>query len=221
MKSLRMTLVTDGPTDAVLLHPLRWLLVENGVTAPLEPVWADLRALPKPPAGLVERIVAAVDFYPCDLLFVHRDAERESRQVRVDEIGRAFQKCRSDLFASRPCVCVVPVRMTEAWFLFDAGAIRHAAGNPASRTPLDLPEVGGLEDIPDPKQNLLQVLRDATELPLRRRQKFSLVQAIYRLAELIDDFSPLRRLPAFAALEAEVRSAIRAHGWGEDGSLAS
>jgi hypothetical protein len=119
----------------------------------------------------------------------------------------------SDLFASSPYVCVVPVRMTEAWFLFDESAIRRAAGNPGGRSTLPLPPLSKTEALPDPKQTLHELLRAATELPLRRLKRFSTIQASRRLAELIDDFSPLRHLPAFATLESEVRAIIQAAGW--------
>ncbi|MBI5386268.1 MAG: DUF4276 family protein [Verrucomicrobia bacterium] len=213
MNSLRFTLVADGPSDAALLHPLRWLLVKCGVSLPLEPAWAELRLLPKRPSGLVEKIAVAVDLYDCDLIFVHRDAEREPREARVEEIRRAVQQCSSDLFASRPYVCVVPVRMTEAWFLFDEMAIRRAAGNPAGRVRLELPDIAKLEDLTDPKATLQQIIQEATELPRRRREKVSIGQALHRLAELIEDFSPLRRLPAFAALEADLRAIISMMRW--------
>jgi hypothetical protein len=97
-------------------------------------------------------------------------------------------------------------------FLFDSRAIRHAAGNPTGRTPLELPDLARLEDLPDPKGALRDVLSAATELPPRRRQRLW-PSAFYRLAELIDDFSPLRRLPAFATLEEEINSTILEHGW--------
>ncbi len=213
MKQLRITLVSDGPTDASLLYPLRWLLLNNGLSLPLDSSWADLRQLPSPPAGLADRIAAAVDLYPCDLLFVHRDAERDPPELRVEEIQRAIQRCSAELFSSRPYICVVPVRMTEAWFLFDEMAIRRAAGNPAGKVTLEMPNVARLENHPEPKSLLLDLLREATELPQRQRQQISLGKSIHRLAELIDDFSPLRRLPAFARLEADVRSVLHAKGW--------
>ena len=34
----------------------------------------------------------------------------------------------------KPAICVIPVRMQEAWLLFDEIAIRHAAGNPHGRS---------------------------------------------------------------------------------------
>jgi hypothetical protein len=36
---------------------------------------------------------------------------------------------------------------------------------------------------------------------------------VHRLAELIDDFSHLRILPAFAALESEIKEVIAKNGW--------
>ena len=213
MNTLRFTLVTDGTTDAALIYPLRWLLVENRVQRPIEPAWADLRALPEPPTGLESRIAAAVSLYPCDLLFVHRDAEREPRERRLEEIRHAIQKVSADLFSGRPYVCVVPVRMTEAWLLFDERAIRGAAGNPNGSVPLALPPVSKVEGLPDPKETLHDLLIKATDKTARRLKNFAVGQAIHRLVELIEDFSPLRSAPAFSTLEAELREVIATAGW--------
>lgn len=215
MSTLRFTLVTDGPTDAVLLHPLRWLLINNGVVRPIETAWADLRQLPNPPTRLEDKIAAAFDLYPCDLIFIHHDAEKEPRSSRIDQIQRAIKLVSADLFKDRPYACVVPVRMTEAWLLFDEAKIRLAAGNPAGTISLALPASQKIEGLPNPKETLHKLLQDATELPLRRLKRFSPAQAFYRLAELIDDFGPLRQLPAFVALENELQRVIRDAGWGE------
>ncbi len=213
MSALRFTLLADGPTDAVLLYPLRWLLIHSNVARPIEPAYADLRPLPAPPRRLEEKVAAALDLYPCDLLFVHRDAECQPREDRIGEIRQAIQRVSGELLASKPYVCVVPVRMTEAWFLFDEPAIRRAAGNPAGRSPLSLPPPEKIEGLPNPKQALHELLLKATELPSRRLRRFSPTQACHRLAELIEDFGPLRQLPAFAAVETELRSIIQTAGW--------
>jgi hypothetical protein len=213
MTSLRFTLVTDGPTDAVLLHPLRWLLINNGVVRPIEAAWADLRQLPKPPARLEDKIAAAFDLYPCDLVFIHRDAEKESHATRIDQIHRAIKLVTGDFFNNHPYVSVIPVRMTEAWLLFDEAKIRLAAGNPAGTIKLTIPPFQKIEGLPNPKETLHRLLQDATELPSRRLKRFSHVQAFYRLAELIEDFSPLRQLPAFVALEKDLQSIIQDAGW--------
>ena len=205
MSALRFTIVSDGPSDAALLHLLRWLLQANGVDRPIESAWADLRASPRPISALDHKIKAALELYPCDLLFVHRDAEREPHATRVEEIRSAVQRISSDFFAGRPYVCVVPVRMTEAWLLFDEAAIRRAAGNPRSATALCLPAVSKVEDLPDPKAVLKAALLRATDKPLRRLRKFRTSQAVQRLAELIQDYSPLRKATAFQILEQELR----------------
>ena len=217
MSTLRFTLVTEGPTDAVLLHPLKWLLANNGVMRPIESAWADLRQLPKPPTRLENKIAAAFDLYPCDLIFIHRDADREPRVNRIDEIQRAIKIVSADFFSNKsyPYICVVPVRMTEAWFLFGEAEIRRAAGNPAGMINLSIPPLQKIEGLPKPKETLHGLLQSATELSARRLKKFSPIQAFYRLAELIEDYSPLRQLPAFAALEADLQDTIQNAGWNQ------
>jgi hypothetical protein len=212
MSALRFTLVTDGPTDAVLLSPLRWLLIKNGVVRPIEAVWADLRPLPKPPTQLVDKIRSALDLYPCDLIFIHRDAEKEPCENRIAEIARSLSLVSSELF-TKPHVCVVPVRMTESWFLFDEAKIRRAAGNPAGSSKLMLPPMARVESLPDPKETLRELFLQATELPQRRLKKFRTEQAVHRLAELIEDFSPLRQLSAFRQLENELKAVIETFNW--------
>lgn len=67
----RFTLVTDGPSDVVLVPILSWLLGQR-TTEPFELQWAELRTLPEPPKGLRDRIHAALELYPCELLFTPR-----------------------------------------------------------------------------------------------------------------------------------------------------
>ncbi|HUT94205.1 MAG TPA: hypothetical protein VMY37_32390 [Thermoguttaceae bacterium] len=111
-----------------------------------------------------------------------------------------------------PAVPVVPVRMTEAWLLFDEKAIRRAAGNPNGTDPLQVP-VRQAEDIPDPKAVLHEALRTASGLSGRRRQKFNVRDAVHRVGEYIDDFSPLRRLSAFQRLEEDLATVLREADW--------
>jgi hypothetical protein len=106
--------------------------------------------------------------------------------------------------------------MTEAWLLFDEAALRHAAGNPNGRNPLNLPELSDIEQIPNPKEILFKVLREASGLTARRLKKFNLPGARIRITELISDFSPLLALPAFQALERKILL-LRQKGWIFDG----
>jgi hypothetical protein len=213
MKELRYTLLSDGPSDRALLPILTWLLREQGVDYAIQPDWADLRRLPSPPRTLGPRIKIGLELYPCDLLFVHRDAERFPHQTRVNEIRREVAEI-AEIAAIPPVVCVVPVRMQEAWLLFSEAALRRASGNPNGRQPMRLPSLYELESIPDPKRLLNDLLREVSGLNSRRRQKFQVSISAKRVSELIDDFTPLRVLPAFSALEEEIKQIIRVHNWG-------
>ena len=212
MKDLRYTLLSDGSSDKALLPLLTWLLQSHHVECAILPTWADLRRLPKPPKTLSSRIISSLELYPCDLLFVHRDAEKEAREKRVAEIEEAIAQAVKSVQVP-PAICVVPVHMQEAWLLFDEAALRRAAGNPRGRQPLELPDIAKLEQLPDPKNILHELLREASGLSPRRLKKFSVNELVHRVAELIDDFTPLRSLPAFMTLEAEIEQVIKARGW--------
>jgi len=86
MKELYYTFLTDGSSDKALMPVLTCLLRVNQVECAIQPQWADLRRLRKPPKTLSLRIIQSLELYPCDLLFIHRDAEREPRENRVAEI---------------------------------------------------------------------------------------------------------------------------------------
>lgn len=214
MNELRYTLLTDGSADQALMPILTWLLKQNGVKRAIQPAWADLRQLPRPPKYLHERIAVSVELYPCDLLFVHRDAERIPLDNRVSEIQQALSRASTrskDLVP--PTVCVVPVRMQEAWLLFDETALRKAAGNPNGTQKLNLPNINNVESLPNPKQHLAQLLQQASGLSGRRRDSFNTAQAARRLATLVVDFAPLRTLSAFQHVEADVARVVRQNGW--------
>jgi hypothetical protein len=204
---MRFTLLTDGSSDRVLLDVLNWLLRQR-TKVPFDGLWADLARLPNPPKGLPAKIAAAFEFYPCDLLFVHRDAERESHAVRSTEIREAL----SNIGDYPPVVCVVPVRMQEAWLLFDEVALRKAAGRPNGKNRLQLPAMSEIEQEPNPKACLHGLLREASGFSGRQSKRFRPEIQVHRLAELIDDFSPLYGLPAFQALDDDLQAALAALG---------
>jgi hypothetical protein len=215
MKDLRYTLLSDGSSDSALIPVLTWLLQAHLVDCAIQHEWADLRRVPKSLKDTFsKRIKLALELYPCELLFIHRDAEKEPRQKRVDEIRKAKEEAGESV--SVPTVCVVPVRMTEAWLLFDETALRKAAANPNGRQPLQLPDLTKLEDEPDPKQLLYKLLGEASELRNRRRRKLRVEELVHRVAEFIDDFASLRAMPAFKALEDELKQVIQEQGWCSD-----
>jgi len=212
MEELQYTLLSDGPADKALMPILTWLLRQHVPNLPIQSRWADLRRLPRPPRELHEKIRESVRLYSCDLLFVHRDAEAISLEVRLNEIRQAVSHASVENETST-VVCVVPVRMTEAWLLFDISAIRQASGNPNGTVSLNLPNLSTVESLSDPKRVLHDILREATELNTRRKKRSGTNKAVQRIPEFIEDFSPLRRLSAFSTLEDKVIETIESQRW--------
>lgn len=214
MMELRYTLLSDGSSDRALIPILNWLLQTHLNNWAIQSQWADLRRLDKSLRDtFAKRIELSIELYPCELLFIHRDAERDSHEIRVNEIWTAVTQTTP--LISVPTICVVPVRMTEAWLLFDIAALRKAASNPNGKIELQLPDVRRLEYEPDPKRVLHQLLRQASGLSSRRLKGkgFSASDCTHRVSELINDFSPLRILSAFQALESEIEDVLEKQGW--------
>lgn len=202
MRVLRSTLKTAGTSDRTLLPVIEWTLAGLEELHDFGRVVYFATRTNKP---VLERARQAIDEFPCDLLFVPRDAERERHQDRVREIRDSLGE--SGLFF----VPLVPVRMTEAWLLIDEDAIRRAADNPNGRQPLDLPPLQRLEQLPDPKETLDSLLIQVSGKSGRRAVKFKRELAWRRArvaAELIGDFAPLRSLHAFQEFERETKSAV-------------
>jgi Domain of unknown function (DUF4276) len=212
MMEIRYTLLSDGSSDRALMPILNWLLQIHIEDCTIQSQWADLRRFDKSLRNTFEkRIRLSLELYPCELLFIHRDAEKEPYENRVNEIRAAVNQAGS--VVSVPTVCVIPVRMTEAWLIFDIAALRQAAANPNGKNLLQLPDIRRIEDEPDPKKILYELLRQASGLPPRRLKRFAENDCTHRIAELIDDFSPLRAIPAFLALESELEEIIQIQGW--------
>lgn len=208
----RYTLLTDGSSDGALLPILTWLLRTRLPGVAIDPAWADLRRMPRPPKGLVDRISASVELYPCEILFVHRDAERVPHANRLNEINDAVRKATSAMSVP-PHVCLVPIRMREAWLLIDENAIRNAAANPNGSQSLNIPDIDRLEDLPDPKTVLYTALKRASGLGQHRLRRFSPAKSAYRIPQLVSDFSPLRKLSAFQQLENDVSILVAGNHW--------
>jgi len=208
MSGIRYTLLGDGSSDRLLNHPIRWALRTMGVSVEIGQ-WADLSRVRPRPRDLHARVRVAIDLYPAQLLLVHRDAEGRTREERVQEVRDAARQV-ADLH-----VAVVPVRMTEAWFLHDEAAIRHASGNSNGTIGLSLPRPARVGDEHDPKETLRAALIEASELSgARRRKKAKDFPAMRtRVAELIEDFESMRAAPAFAAFLDDLAMALRALGY--------
>ncbi|RME22428.1 MAG: hypothetical protein D6798_15770 [Deltaproteobacteria bacterium] len=199
---MNCALLGEGSSDRVLLPVLRWVL-ERATPAECWLAWVDTSLFTTGPK-LADKVRGALTVHPCRLLFVHRDADNQPPERRFDEIRLAA--------GSQPHVAIVPIRTTEAWLLIDEAAIRAAAGRVSGREPLGLPALSRIEQVADPKRVLRDALMTAHGATGRRARRFHPADARMRLADLVDDWSPLRQLSACRRLEADTRSALAALG---------
>ncbi|MEL6927172.1 MAG: hypothetical protein AAFO95_00890 [Cyanobacteria bacterium J06600_6] len=76
-----------------------------------------------------------------------------------------------------------------------------------------MPALSKVESLADPKVKLLSLLEKASELNRTRLKKFKFRERIHRLADVIDDFSPLYQLSAFQELKQELSATLTLHGF--------
>ena len=204
---LTFTLLSDGSSDKVLTKILTWVIKQYLPDIPILVKFGDLRKLPDPPKSLEERMRAVLEYYTCDILFVHRDAEKHPLKSRVDEVTEAWRKIKEST-STESMITVIPVRMTEAWLLFDEDSIKIAAGNPNNSKSLSLPPFQWIERLTDPKATLYQKIREASALHGRKLAKLKIPNRVHVLVDNIADFSPLRALPAFQKLEEDIKTTL-------------
>ncbi len=210
MDVIRYSLLADGRSDERLFAILDWLFHQLLPEVVTESIWIGTPHRRR--VTLAGRIANALDSYPSDVLFVHRDAENATRQDRLDEIANAHASAPNT--SDQAIIPVIPIRMTEAWLLIDMTAIRKAAGNPNGGTELNLPRLRELENLRDPYSVLSDLINNASELRGRRLKRFNSDHACLLVANYITDFSPLRELSAFQALENDLKVLIERKGWG-------
>jgi hypothetical protein len=211
---LRYTLLGEGTSDRALMPVLNWLICHLAGSLPVEGMWADITRAPQKLANLRDRARFALDYFPADILFIHRDADAQPSELRHEEV-RVVGDELAHLLASQDAktVAVVPIRMMETWLLFDEEAIRLAAGNPHGLVKLKLPKMKALESLPDPKKILRDVLVQATELQGRHRRKFDVSHSVQRVASSICDFGPLLQLRAFQKLKSDLEAVLHQQGF--------
>lgn len=198
---INSVLVADGSSDRLLVGLIDKLM---DVHCPPHLSWRStdfVDAYPDDCRRLAERMRYALEQFPSELVFVHRDAEKPGAlPQREAELADALQA----LHQVPATVLVVPVRMTETWLLTDASAIRCAAGNPNGQTELNLPPRKKLESV-DAKKELFTALTLAAEKNKRRRAKLKPDALRHRVVDFIDDLSGLRTLPSFNHFETQLK----------------
>lgn len=202
MKTISIVLLCDGTSDFCICRPIEWII--GGRFEDLSFRVVPALTLVPAKAILSQRLRKTCLDYSPDVIVCHRDAERATHEARLQEILDATAEAK----ISVPVVGAIPVRMTEAWLLFDEDALRAAANNANGRVDLAMPRLERVEQLQDPKELLFEKIRLASGLAAQRSRRFDVHRARHRLAELIDDFSPLRRLNAFQRFEESLISAI-------------
>lgn len=208
MDTVLYAMITDGTSDRCLAPMIEWTMRQSGVIRDLEPIYPDYSLAIELPKSLTDRIRFVRDYYDPELYFVHRDAEAQDPEWRYDEIYNSFQESGIEIDDLRK-ICVVPVRMMEAWLLFDESAIRHASGNPRGNIPLRLPAVNRVEAIADPKKVLYEALINASALSGRRLRKFKASSRLGSIIENISDYSPLRGTQSFIRFENQLINTVQ------------
>lgn len=198
MKRVTATLVTDGSSDK-LLAPLIELLFSAHTELAYQVNCAE--GLPPLSSGLTARIDSALELFPCDFLFVHRDAEGVEASLRQQEIETNWSNSQQ----TATLICVIPVRMTEAWLIANEAPIRSAVGNPNGTESLGLPALKNIESLPDPKEILFAALKAASGLSASRKRRFNPHQFRHLVSGHTDDLEPLRKLSSFRHLEAQIQ----------------
>ena len=205
---LVFTLLCDGSSDKVLVKILTWIIRKQLTNVSIRVEFGDLRKLPNSPKKLEERMQKVLEYYPCDVLFVHRDAEKHSLESRKQEVIEAWRKIKNTTISDDNIIAVIPVRMTEAWLLLNEESIKIAAGNPNNKNSLSLPSLHHVEDLPNPKAVLHQKIKEASNLQGRKLAKLKIPQRVHVLVDNITDFSPLRQLSAFQKLEKDIKTPL-------------
>lgn len=202
---MKYILISDGSSDRVLLNIINYTLKIYSERY-FEGQRAELGFLAEKVKSLEQKIFHAIDLYEPDIIFIHRDAEKQTLESREVEITEAINKLQNIVYQNKLFVKIIPVRMTESWLMIEEKAIRKAAGNPNGKIPLNLPKIKNLESLPDPKATLEDLLKSASSLSGRRLRDLNTRHSIQLIPEFIEDFSPLEQIPSYQHFKKQIQS---------------
>lgn len=197
--ALTFAFLREGTSDDGLLPHLRDLVVRAGAPAAIGSS-RDYRGSTEQRLRQVQAEGANVD-----IVFVHRDADSPDGEPRREEVRQA-----AAAVGIPSVVSVVPVQELEAWLLVDEAAIRHVVGRPSGRTPISLPRLAAIERAASPKEILQTACLTASETAGRRRarEQRDFPRRRLTLLERLDIDGPVRRLPSWQQLEADIEAAV-------------
>jgi hypothetical protein len=197
---LRYAVLGEGSSDRALLPSVAWVIEQCAPAILRDPYFFTRSEIG---GALSTRMIReARRRHDAQLLFVHADCDDLTLDERFQEVAN---------FGSGldfPVVPLVPRRTMESWLLSEEAAIRVAANNRNGAFPLDVPAIGAIEGLRDPKSTLFELLRTASGLPARRLRRFDVRLARVRVAEVMEDYATLRGLPAFRWFEEATRRAL-------------
>jgi hypothetical protein len=203
ISEINYTLITDGSSDRTLMQIINWSLNDLFSQLPFKGVYADFASIHQKPKSLKEKIRIANQYYPFNLLFIHRDAE----STNLNFIERRIEEIQSQIDdeMNKIIICVIPVKMMETWLLIDEYAIKRAAGNRNYGNEIILPGINSLENTQNPKDILHNILYNIAG----KKRKLNTHKAVHLVAEYITDFSPLRNLVAFKKFEQDLKMKVK------------
>lgn len=189
----------EGTSDDGLLPHLRELVVRAGAAAAI--------GSSRDYKGSTEERLRRVQAEGANLhiVFVHRDADSADGEPRREEVRQAAASVGLPAVIS-----VVPVQELEAWLLVDEATIRQVVGRPSGRTPISLPRLPAIERTARPKEILETACLTASETRGRRRERErrEFPRRRLTLLERLDIDGPVRQLPSWRQLEADIETAV-------------
>ncbi|AUB80875.1 DUF4276 family protein [Candidatus Thiodictyon syntrophicum] len=215
MHYLSLALYAEGPTDYSFLCPVLERLCEaiclGDAPQPVE--ISECLSLNHPEsandAPREQRIFEAAQGGRghWGVLFIHADGAGDPVRVRNQQAQPAIDRLRQAFANEGVGVAVVPVRETEAWAIVDGEALRQVFGTTLTDDEMGLPpSPGSAEAAADPKATLAAAFKATHPSGLRKRRGVS--PMLNALGEQVS-LQRLRQLDAFAALDSELRLALR------------
>lgn len=211
-----MGLYVEGPTDARALPVLVRRTAEHILTQRGRP---DVDVLEPLVIGQVEaddhagRILeAARSTHGYHVLLVHADADAPTREKAYQErflpgLNRVHEAASAAEKVCKLLIPLIPVRMTEAWMIADAEAVREVIGTDVPAADLGLPaRPHEVEAVQDPKGVLAEAVRRAIA-SRRLRRRFSIGSLYEPVAQTVR-LECLAGVPAFQQFEQELTRAL-------------
>jgi hypothetical protein len=213
MSYLSAAFFGEGATDFKFLPPIIERTLNQLVpyaNTNVDP-FDDLRGEVSGLSQIEKMLKIAEAAYGYKMVIFHLDADAPTTEHAYsrsfvpghEAILRAFNEGAE---VNERCIPLIPVRATEAWMLVDFEAFHKVTVTPLSADQLGFPRnPRQVESIPDPKQVLNRMLKEAQ--PGRRRTIDA--RLVYRpLAEQIS-LEQLGRVPAYQEFQARLSDLLR------------